>query len=97
MTKLKLSDDDVRHALHWFSRQPESAPFFAALQAVVEEIGPPDTCALHAHNARRTFAADLIAMAEADKRDGTGNEIERRNEARPQQRKSRRHGPAGRG
>ena len=98
MTKPRLSDEDVKHAVRWFARQPESAPFFAALQAVVEEIGGPmETCALHRHDERRKFASDLIAMAEAEKRDGPeSNELERRNVSRAEPRKNRRHGPAGR-
>lgn len=98
MTKLKLHDEEVKHAIRWFARQPESEPFFAALQAVLEDIaGNVDASALHRHDERRKFAADLIAMAEAEKRDGPeGIEPERRNGPRAQQRRSRRHGPAGR-
>lgn len=99
MSYPKLSDEDVKHAVRWFSRQPESAPFFAALQGVVEQIGGHlETCALHRHDERRKFAADLIAMAEAQKSDGPENdETERRYGQRgATQRKSRRHGPAGR-
>src|SRR5262249_18732665 len=70
MTKLKFSDEEVRHAVRWFYRQPEGQPFFDALQSILEEIaGPQDASALHRHDERRKFAADLIAMAEAEKRD----------------------------
>lgn len=98
MTKIKLSDEDVKHAVRWFSRQQEGQPFFAALQSLVEEIGGPvDACALHRHDERRKFASDLIAMAEAEKRDGNeGKELERRNPTSPKPRVSRRAGPAGR-
>jgi hypothetical protein len=100
MTRPKLSDEDVRHSFRWFSRQSESAPFLNFLQAVLEEIGPVETCALHAHNERRKFASDLIAMAETDRRDesdqGGTDEPERRHGTKSIQRKSRRAGPAGR-
>lgn len=95
-SRVKLSGEDVQHSMRWFARQPESAPFFAALHGILAEIGPTDTCALHAHNERRKFASDLIAMAEAEKRDGPEDEFERRNGPRAAPRKTRRHGPAGR-
>ena len=97
MSKMRLADEEVIQALRWFARQPQSEPFFAALQSIVEEIGGlQDTCALHRHDERRKFAADLIAMAEAEKRDGPEDEAERRNGTRAATRRSRRHGPAGR-
>lgn len=96
MTVVKVGDDELEHAVRWFSHQPESAPFFAFLRSVVMEIGPVDTCALHRHDERRKFAADLIAMAEADKRDGPEEQFERRNGTRATPRKSLRRGPAGR-
>lgn len=97
MTRIKLSDPEVKAALNWFSRQREGVAFFALLQSVVEEIGPTETCALHAHNARRTFAADLIAMTEAEKSDGPEDGTDERRYGAPgKQRKSRRAGPAGR-
>lgn len=99
MSKIKLSDEDVKHAVRWFARQQESHPFFAALQAIVEEIGGPvEACALHRHDERRKFASDLIAMAEAEKRDGNeGSELERRKPTNPKlPRVGRRAGPAGR-
>lgn len=93
--------DDVEIALRWFVRQPESAAFFAALDAIVSDVNSPvDTCALHRHDERRKFAANLIAMAEANKSDGqdsNSDEQERRNVPRSGQRKNRRHGPSGRG
>lgn len=97
MIRYKLKDDDVKAAVWRIARTPEGQLLFSALQSVVEEIGPVDTCALHAHNARRIFAADLIAMAEADLSDGIESESTgRRNAGRTDTRKSRRHGPAGR-
>jgi hypothetical protein len=99
MTKPKLSDDDVKQSFRWFARQAESAPFMAAIYTVLAEIGPSETCALHAHNERRKFASDLIAMAETERRDGTDqstDNVERRNGTKATQRKSRRAGPAGR-
>jgi hypothetical protein len=95
--KIKLHDDDVKAAVWRIARTPEGQLLFSALQFIVEEIGPVETCALHAHNERRKFAATLIAMAEADRRDGNEDEdVERRNVSRTPTRKSRRHGPAGR-
>lgn len=92
----KLSDDDCKAALGWFFRTPQGQIFHEALQSVVEEIGPTETCALHRHDERRRFAANLIAMAEAEFSDGQGNEVERRHGRQGGQRKSRRHGPSGR-
>ncbi|WP_157747892.1 hypothetical protein [Sinorhizobium sojae] len=96
---MKLSDEEVRHALRWFARQPESIPFFACLESIVDEIGPVDTCALHAHNERRKFAANLIAMAESEKRDGQDSDRthapKRGNQPGKSQSRLRR-GPAGR-
>lgn len=95
--KYKMKDEDVRAAVWRIARTPEGQLLFSALQSVVEEIGPVETCALHAHNARRIFASDLIAMAEADFSDGLEeSDSGRRNAARTETRKSRRHGPAGR-
>ena len=92
--------EDAERALRWFARQPESAGFFNALDAVVLDVNSPiETCALHRHDACRKFAANLIAMAEAKNSDGhenTGDEQERRNVPRGGQRKNRRHGPSGR-
>lgn len=96
MNKLRLSDDEVRLSFNWFTRQRESAPFMAFLHTVLTEIGPTDTCALHRHDERRKFAADLIAMAETEKSDGPDQPSdgqEQRNDKRGGQRKSRRHGP----
>ncbi len=90
--------EEVEASLNWFSRQPQSDAFFAALEAIVFETNSPvETCALHRHDERRKFAANLIAMAETGKRDGNENgtdEQERRNVQRSGQRKSRRHGPS---
>jgi hypothetical protein len=95
--KIKLLDDDVKAAVWKIARTAEGQLLFSALQSIVEEIGPTETCALHAHNERRKFASTLIAMAEAEKRDGTeDDDLGRRNESRTATRKSRRHGPAGR-
>jgi hypothetical protein len=96
--RYRMNDEEVKAAVWRIARTPEGQLLFSALQSVVEEIGPVETCALHAHNERRKFAANLVAMAEADKRDGTvDEEVERRNgTARTSTRKSRRHGPAGR-
>ncbi|MBD9540113.1 hypothetical protein IB276_11675 [Ensifer sp. ENS04] len=97
---MKLSDEDVKQALRWFARQPESDPFFACLESIVDEIGPVDTCALHAHNERRKFAANLIAMAESEKRDGQDSDRthapDRPKQLRRGPAKKRRAGPAGR-
>lgn len=97
MARFKLNDDDVRAALSWFEKQPQGKVFFSALQGVVEEIGPSETCALHAHNARRTFAANLIAMAEVGKSDEGETEGERRNGGGIPARRTLRRGPSARG
>ncbi|NTG61835.1 hypothetical protein G6L45_16265 [Agrobacterium rhizogenes] len=94
----RLSDDVVRQSVRWILRQREAASFLAALQGILEEIGPSDTCALHAHNERRKFASDLILMREEDAdSDGSGKVDDGRKTAQPadKPRKSRRHGPAG--
>lgn len=96
MTRYRLKSDEVQAAVWKIARTPEGQLLFSALQSVVEEIGPVETCALHAHNARRIFAADLIAMAEADLSDGIESESTGRRNAVRSERKSRRHGPAGR-
>lgn len=97
MSRFKLTDEEVQHAVRWFSKQPESAPFFAALQSIIEEIaGPQDTCALHRHDERRRFAADLMAMAEAEASDGPHEQADRRNGSKHLPRKTLRRGPAGR-
>lgn len=95
--KIKLTDEDVKVAVWRIARTPEGRLLFSALQSTVEEIGPVETSALHAHNERRKFAATLIAMAEVDRRDGPeDDDVERRNGPKTATRKSRRHGPAGR-
>lgn len=97
MNRIKLTDEEVQHAVRWFSKQPQSEPFFAALQSIVEEIaGPQDTCALHRHDERRRFAADLMAMAEAETSDGPHEQADRRNGSKQPSRKTLRRGPAGR-
>lgn len=97
MSRTKLSDEEVQHALRWFSKQQQSEPFFAALQTIIEEIaGPQDTCALHRHDERRRFAADLMAMAEAEASDGPHEQADRRNGSKHLPRKTLRRGPAGR-
>lgn len=95
----RLNDEDVKLAVRWIFRQREALPLLYALQDIVEEIGPSDTCALHAHNERRKFASDLISMrAEEADSDGSGKVEHGRQQSQPvdKQRKSRRHGPAGR-
>lgn len=67
--RFRTDDPDLKAAVWKIARTPEGSVLFAALQSVVEEIGPTDTCALHAHNERRKFAANLIAMAEAERND----------------------------
>ncbi|WP_158000364.1 hypothetical protein [Sinorhizobium meliloti] len=96
---MKLSDEEVKQALRWFARQPESVPFFACLESIIDEIGPTETCALHRHDERRKFASNLIAMAETEKRDGQDSDSTHAPERRTQQRKTSsrlRRGPAGR-
>jgi hypothetical protein len=95
---LRLSDEDVRDSIRWIFRQREARPFLSALQGILEEIGPQDTCALHGHNERRKFASDLISMAEEEaESDGSvrSDENKQGKRAIDKQRKSRRHGPAG--
>ncbi len=93
---------DVIASFKWFFRQPESRPALDYLQSVIEEIGPVETCALHAHNERRKFASDLIAIGTedlgSDGPDTTDDDERRRGPAgkKPEPTKSRRHGPAGR-
>lgn len=95
--KFRLNDDDVKAAVWKIARTPEGQVLLSALQAVVEEIGPVETCALHAHNERRKFASDLIAMAEAENTNEPDGTDERRNVSPGGKRRtSRRHGPAGR-
>lgn len=102
MPRPRLNDGDVKFAFMRFLRSPEGRVALEALQGVVEEIGPVETCALHAHNERRKFAAELIAMAIAAEEpgsDGPDYAVEQtgrssRNEHKG--RRSRRHGPAGR-
>lgn len=95
----RLSDDDVIHSFQSIFSHPEAARALAYLQSVVEEIGPLETCALHAHNARRTFASELIALAviersESDS-DGSGDETTRYGRESIHRRRNRRHGPVG--
>lgn len=97
---MKLSDEEVKQAIRWFARQPESIPFFACLETIVDGIGPEDTCALHRHEERRKFAANLIAMAESEKRDGQDSDgthaPERPKQLRRGPARTRRAGPSGR-
>lgn len=97
---MKLSDEEVKQAVRWFSRQRESYPFFAALQSVLEESGPLETCALHRHDERRKFAANLIAMAETEHSDGQNSDrthdADRPKHHRKGPGRTRRAGPAGR-
>lgn len=99
---MQFSDkEELKASLRWMLRQREAEPFFDFLDAVIRDVKTSeDTCALHRHDERRKFAANLIAMAEADKSDGQDqgdSEQERRNASRVGTRKSRRHGPSGRG
>ena len=106
MRRPRLSDEDVRLAFRRILRLPEARPALEYLQGVLEEIGPSETCALHAHNERRKFAAELIAMlaveagSESDGSDGPEDDGRERRLGRQgrQERgkRSRRHGPAGR-
>lgn len=43
-------------------KMPEAREIIESLGAVVDEIGPTETCALHAHNGRRSFAAELLRV-----------------------------------
>lgn len=95
--KFKLNDDDVKTAVWKIARTPEGQVLFSALHSVLEETGPFETCALHRHDERRKFAANLIAMAETERTYEPEDADERRNAPRSGKRKeSRRHGPAGR-
>ncbi|NTG01874.1 hypothetical protein G6L30_17295 [Agrobacterium rhizogenes] len=95
----RINDEEVKLSVRWILRQREALPFLAALQGILEEVGPSETCALHAHNERRKFASDLISMrAEEADSDGSDKADERKTKIRPasaKPRKSRRHGPAG--
>jgi len=97
----RLNDDDVKVSFRKFLRSPEGALALAALHGVLDQIGPDETCALHAHNARRKFASELIAMAYAaedpDSSDGADNAGHDARSPRKagQPRRNRRHGPAG--
>jgi hypothetical protein len=98
MRRPRLSDDDVQASLSFFFRHPQSRPFVDFLFGVLTEIGPSDTCALHAHNERRKFASDLLSTrAEEADSDGSDKADNGRKVTRPaeKQRKSRRHGPVG--
>lgn len=96
-----MDKEELKASLRWMARQREADAFFEFLDDVVRDTkSAEDTCALHRHDERRKFAANLIAMAEADKSDGqepSDSEQERRNASRVGTRKSRRHGPSGRG
>ncbi len=95
----RLNDEDVKAAVRWIFRQRESLPLLFALQDIVAEIGPSDTCALHAHNERRKFASDLLLMrAEEADSDGSDKADNGRTGTTPSgtPRKRKRHGPAGR-
>jgi len=100
----RLSDEDVQLSFRKILRLPEAMPALAALHAIVDEIGPSETCALHAHNERRRFASELLAMVAAKAEDGgegDGSENDDRQDGRVFRRqgkgrnRSRRHGPAG--
>ncbi len=99
MAQAKLHDEEVKSSIRWIFRQKEARPFLEFLQSELEAIGSPDTCALQVQHGRRTFASELItAGMKGLGSDGpeTDNERYRRNKPQPEQRKSRRHGPAGR-
>jgi hypothetical protein len=44
--------------------QQEARLALQSLAAVVTELGPVETCALHHHEGRRTFAAELLRIAD---------------------------------
>jgi hypothetical protein len=44
--------------------QQEARLALQSLAAVVSELGPVETCALHHHEGRRTFAAELLRIAD---------------------------------
>jgi len=44
--------------------QQEARLALQSLAAVVSELGPVETCALHAHEGRRSFAAELLRIAD---------------------------------
>jgi hypothetical protein len=98
----RLSDEDVQLSIRKLFRQPEARPLVEYLQAVVDEIGPSETCALHAHNERRKFASELIAAAvtaresESDGSDDKAGQDGRTAKHGAGKRRNRRHGPAGR-
>src|SRR5690242_11926660 len=94
---LRLNDPEVIDAWQRIFRTPEGRVAYASLAVVVAEIGPPETCALHAHNGRRSFAATLMGIAHVTPPSSDGSENERREirDAPRGGRKSRRHGPAG--
>jgi len=98
MARRNLTEEEVQQSVQWIFKQRESRAFLEFLQSTLEEVGPPETCALHAHNGRRTFASDLInAGMKGLGSDGPETDNERRTgKAVSIKRASRRHGPAGR-
>jgi hypothetical protein len=89
---MKFSDPLVQEAWAAVFRGPMGRIALLSLQTVTMEIVHGEVSALQEHNGRRSFAAQLMALAEMEPvRDDT--ERKRREESG---RKSRRHGPAGR-
>lgn len=96
---MRLKDDESVLAWGRIFRSPDGRVAYAGLASIVAEIGPPETCALHEHRGRRSLAAELMnlaAMGEASNEPTDAGRREKRN-AGDGERKSRRHGPAGRG
>jgi uncharacterized protein (DUF58 family) len=89
---MKFSDEAVQVAWRAVFSGTQGRIALLSLQSVVAEIIHGDVSALQEHNGRRSFAAQLMALAEMEPvKDETDRK--RRDETG---RKSRRHGPAGR-
>ncbi len=95
---LRLNDEEVRDAWQRIFRTPEGCIAYASLEHVRAEIGPHEVCALQEHNGRRSFAAQLMTLADVSGGKFEKHDAEKRvgKDVGSSNRISRRHGPAGR-
>lgn len=93
---MRLKDEEVSDAWLRVFRTPEGRIAYASLASIVSEIGPDETCALHEHRGRRSLAAELMNLAAMGETKSEPTETAKRKPLDVGERKSRRHGPAGR-
>lgn len=70
----RFADDDVRIAWAVMMRRPEAVLIRGALLSVLLESDPDETCALHAQRGRRTFARELLTIADTQANDAPGKD-----------------------